>query len=241
MSLFDIIVSSITLLSALTGFIRGFVYLSIGMISFLCALVSSYFVSPLVKPAIGEFIKNQLAAGIVTGISSFLLCTIFFAVLSGQLRYGVKELRGGIIDRLCGIIAGIIRGVAISLVIFSLITIVSSNAYVGVKNLKEVAAKLDEKDYPNFLKKSKFYQLFFFLSKTIGGVLPDSLLESITMPSNPDYLGDTPISKPELEITVDKDQSIKMRINSEDKKPQDQESSMDDLEKELETLLQDKN
>lgn len=238
MNLFDIIISSITALSALTGFIRGFVYLSIGMISFLCAITSSYFISPFVRPVVMEFIQNQLAAGIVTAILSFLSSTIFFAILSSQIRQGVKDLRGGIIDRLCGIIAGIIRGFLISLAIFSLLTIISSNAYVGVKNLKDVAGKIDEKHYPNFLKQAKFYQLFFSSAKAVGQILPDSMLEKITMPSNGSDLGGIEFPKPGVEITVDKDQSVKMRIGGEEKKPQNEESAEDDLEKELETLLE---
>lgn len=227
MNLFDIIVISIIFLSTIVGFFRGFVYLSIGFASFICSLYSAYILAPFVQPFAMEYIHNDFASRIVGGLVSYLLAIIFFMILSSQVKAVVKDARGGIIDRLFGLMLGAFRGLSISLILFSIVAIVSANAYVGVQNLREVVEKADEKEYPKFLTKSLSYPFLFSVINILGNFVTKDLLEQITIPSRNNIMDDINIT-PSVDIKIDLNHGSK-----EDKS----DKSNNSLESELEELL----
>lgn len=227
MNLFDIIVISVIFLSTIVGFFRGFVYLAIGFASFICSLYSAYILSPFVKPFVLEYIYNDFASRIVSGLVSYLLTIIFFMILSSQVKAIVKDARGGIIDRLFGLMLGAFRGLSISLILFSIIVVVSANAYVGVQNLKEVVEKAGEQEYPQFLTKSLSYPFLSSAINIIGKVVTKDMLGQITIPSRNNIMDDINIT-PSMDIKID--------LNHKQKEEKSSKSE-NNLESELEELL----
>jgi uncharacterized membrane protein required for colicin V production len=211
MNLFDIIIFAISGLSILMGLYKGFIGLSIGLIAFICSITATYFLEPIVKVVILEHVQNDLAAGLIAGIASFLLCTIFFSVLSGQVRGVLKEISGGMIDRLCGLVAGALRALLISLAILSLIVIFVNDAYINVANLKEMSEKIDQAKFPKWVTGSKSYPILTAAAEFIGKHISKEQLEQIKLPtrSKPSIPSEL---QPTVNITIDKEQSIKMSV-----------------------------
>lgn len=232
MNLFDIIIFAISGLSILTGLYKGFIGLSVGLIAFICSITSAYFLEPIVKIVILEYIKSDLAAGLIAGITSFILCTIFFSIASGQIRAMLKEISGGMIDRLCGLFAGALRALIISLGILSLIVIFVNDAYINVANLKEMSDKIDPEKFPKWVTESKSYPILTSAANFIAKHVSKEQLEKIKLPTQtkptlPNEL------KPEVNIIIDKEQAIKMSIDlpKNDTKEKTLEEELEDLDK----------
>lgn len=227
MNLFDIIVIAIIFLSTVVGFFRGVVYLSISLIAFISAIYFAYVLSPFVQPFVLEYIHNKFASKIVGGLISYLLTTIFFMILSSQVRAILKDVRGGLIDRLFGLIVGGIRGCAISLVLFFAIVVISTNSYVGVSNIAEVVEKTDKSEYPKFIVKSLSYPFISSVIGVLSNIVTKDTLKNITIPSRGNVMDDVSIM-PSLGIKID--------LNNAEKDPKSSDSDSS-LELELQELI----
>lgn len=237
MNLFDIIIFAISGLSILMGLYKGFISLSIGLIAFICSIAAAFFLEPIVKTAILEHVPNDLAAGLIAGIASFLLCTIFFSIASNQIKGIAKEISGGIVDRLCGLFVGALRGLFISLIIFSLIAIFVNDAYMNVNNAKEMIQKIDHEKFPKWITTSSSYPILMGSVYFFGKHISPEQLEKIKLPSRPKSTIPAEIT-PEVKITIDKDNSIKMSVETPSlQKPSETVKSFEEELEELEKSL----
>ena len=109
----DIIVVTIIGLSALFGFIRGFLreVLSIG--AWILAGLVTYFGLPHLRPFALKYISHELIADVATGIAIFLVVLVVASVISHLITRRVRESSLGPLDRSLGILFGIVRGAAI--------------------------------------------------------------------------------------------------------------------------------
>lgn len=109
----DIVVVAIIVLSALFGFIRGFLreVLSIG--SWIVAGLATWFGLPLLRPFARQYISHELIADVATGIAIFLVVLVVASVISHLITRSVRESALGPLDRSLGILFGIVRGAAI--------------------------------------------------------------------------------------------------------------------------------
>ena len=109
----DIIVITIIGLSALFGFLRGFLreVLSIG--SWIVAGLATYFGLPYLRPFARQYISHELIADVATGIGIFLVVLVVASVISHMITRTVRESSLGALDRSLGILFGIARGAVI--------------------------------------------------------------------------------------------------------------------------------
>jgi membrane protein required for colicin V production len=109
----DIIVVTIIGLSALFGFVRGFLreVLSIG--AWILAGLATYFGLPLLRPFALQYISHELIADAVTGVAIFLVVLVVASVISHVITRSVRESSLGPLDRSLGILFGLVRGAAI--------------------------------------------------------------------------------------------------------------------------------
>jgi len=117
----DIIVVAIIGLSALFGFIRGFLreILSIG--AWIVAGLATYFGLPLLWSFARQYIDHELIADAATGVAIFLVVLVVASVISHVITRSVRESSLGALDRSLGILFGIARGaliVSVALLIF---------------------------------------------------------------------------------------------------------------------------
>jgi membrane protein required for colicin V production len=121
----DIIVVTIIGLSALFGFIRGFLreVLSIG--AWIVAGLATWFGLPLLRPFARQYISHELIADVATGIGIFLVVLVVASVISHLITRSVRESALGPLDRSLGILFGIARGA----VIVSVALLICDNFY----------------------------------------------------------------------------------------------------------------
>jgi membrane protein required for colicin V production len=109
----DIIVVTIIGLSALFGFLRGFLreVLSIG--SWILAGLATWFGMPYLRPFARQYISHELIADVATGIAIFLVVLVVASVISHMITRSVRASSLGALDRSLGILFGIARGAVI--------------------------------------------------------------------------------------------------------------------------------
>jgi membrane protein required for colicin V production len=121
----DIIVVAIIGLSALFGFVRGFLreVLSIG--AWIVAGLATYFGLPYLRPFALQYISHELIADVATGVAIFLVVLVVASVISHVITRSVRESSLGALDRSLGILFGIARGA----VIVSVALLICDNFY----------------------------------------------------------------------------------------------------------------
>lgn len=121
----DIIVVAIIGLSALFGFVRGFLreVLSIG--AWIVAGLATYFGLPYLRPFALQYISHELIADVATGVAIFLVVLVVASVISHVITRSVRESALGPLDRSLGILFGIARGA----VIVSVALLICDNFY----------------------------------------------------------------------------------------------------------------
>jgi membrane protein required for colicin V production len=121
----DIIVVTIIGLSALFGFVRGFLreVLSIG--AWIVAGLATYFGLPYLRPFALQYISHELIADVATGVAIFLVVLVVASVISHVITRSVRESALGPLDRSLGILFGIARGA----VIVSVALLICDNFY----------------------------------------------------------------------------------------------------------------
>jgi membrane protein required for colicin V production len=117
----DIFVIAIIGLSALFGFVRGFLreILSIG--AWIVAGLAAWFGLPFLAPFARQYISHELIADVVTGFATFLVVLVVASVISHMITRSVRESSLGALDRSLGVLFGIARGaviVSVALLIF---------------------------------------------------------------------------------------------------------------------------
>jgi len=123
----DIIVVTIIALSALFGFIRGFLreVLSIG--AWILAGVAAYFGLPYLKPFARQYISHELIADVATGIAIFLVVLVVASVIGHAITRKVRDSSLGPLDRSLGVLFGLARGA----VIVSIALLICDNFYAA--------------------------------------------------------------------------------------------------------------
>ena len=121
----DLIVVAIIGLSALFGFVRGFLreVLSIG--AWIVAGLATYFGLPYLRPFALQYISHELIADVATGVAIFLVVLVVASVISHVITRSVRESALGPLDRSLGILFGIARGA----VIVSVALLICDNFY----------------------------------------------------------------------------------------------------------------
>lgn len=149
------------------GMYNGFLKLSINAIAFISSVIAAYFLYPIVKELLIAYIFNVLMLGVVSGVLSYLISLVVFSIIGAKICDWMKPLSGGVVDRVSGLIGGIIRGGAISLFIFITIAVFTSSSYVGANNIEEIIKNIDTNTYPEWLQQSlttKYFQMLILES-----------------------------------------------------------------------------
>lgn len=109
-SIVDIAILGILLISGVLAFSRGFVreVLSIG--SWVAAAFATIYGFPLLQPVLRQHISLSWMADAITAVSIFLVTLVLCAALSGLVARNVKGSAFGAVDRSLGLAFGLLRG-----------------------------------------------------------------------------------------------------------------------------------
>ena len=160
----DAVILVILLISAIFGFIRGFVKETLSVAGWIGAVFLSLYLFPLLQPIAREFILNLLIADILTGAVIFILSLVILSYISHAISEKVKASSLGALDRSLGIFFGLARGVVL----------------LGIAWLIFVQF-IPEKDRPDWVLQAKMLPLIEGSGEFVARLLPPDMQENLNI------------------------------------------------------------
>ncbi len=123
-SIIDIIYLTITILSLIKCYKKGFVLSILSMTKWLLAYIVTLIIFPRTKPYFDEIIDNEYVLDVGLGITIFVIVIFFVLMINKGISKVVRYTGIGSLDTVFGFFFGFIRAYIISICIFSGIHIV---------------------------------------------------------------------------------------------------------------------
>ncbi|WP_334128840.1 CvpA family protein [Sneathiella sp.] len=165
----DIVFLVILLISALFGFMRGFVKEVLAVAGWIGAIFLSLYLFPIAQPLAREFIANMLIADILTGAVIFILSLVILSYMSHAVSEKVKASSLGALDRSLGIFFGIARGLVL----------------LGIGWLIFVQF-IPEKDRPDWILQAKLLPAIEASGAFVARLLPPDMQENLNISKESD-------------------------------------------------------
>ena len=118
LTLFDIVILTIVSISSLFGLYKGMIQIVINFLGFVASIFVAILLYPKVKVVFSSYFNNDLIISIASGVSAYIFSLIVFTFICSSLVMMVSVISQGWLDRLLGIVAGFIRGILISVILF---------------------------------------------------------------------------------------------------------------------------
>ena len=150
-SIIDLIYLSITILSLIKCYKKGFVLSILSMAKWLVAYIITLLIFPKVKPYLEEIIDNEYVLDISLGVGIFVVVIFVVLMINKGISKAINYTGLGSLDRAFGFFFGFIRAYIISLCIFSGLHI--------VYNYDKWPIKLDKSYIFPYLEKGSNYLL----------------------------------------------------------------------------------
>jgi membrane protein required for colicin V production len=110
MNTVDIIIIALVFLSAIIGFWRGITREILGILSWVIAVVLTYFFHTIPQPLVGILISNQFFSDLVSTLIVFLTSLIILTSITYSFSDAVKSSIVGGADKVLGFLFGSFRG-----------------------------------------------------------------------------------------------------------------------------------
>lgn len=181
-TIFDIIIFTIIVVSTIGGSYKGLVGIAVNLLGFVVSIVTSIFLFSYIKLHLAEYIENALVLSVFSAVLFYICFLFILTYVTSRTNSLLSTIRCGFFDRFLGTIVGFLRGLLISVIIFSIIAVVSSKAYLRAQNFKELVFNIDTKEYPTWLADSKTTSFLEILLDRLNFSFLVGLLESIKLP-----------------------------------------------------------
>ena len=109
----DALIVLIVLGSTLIGLLRGFVREAVSLVSWILAIWSAWKFGPLVEPHLGGLLADPSVAPWIGRLVILVLVLLVGWVVGMLLSYFTRSLGLGAMDRVLGLLFGILRGVVL--------------------------------------------------------------------------------------------------------------------------------
>jgi len=113
LTVLDIVLLAIVLLSGLLALMRGFVHEVLTFGAWIGAAIITLYAFPHLQPYARELIDIDLAADVATGVVTFLVALVLLILFAKLLAELVQGSRLSFLDRLLGLLFGLVRGAAL--------------------------------------------------------------------------------------------------------------------------------
>ena len=120
LTLFDVIVIGVILISAVLAMVRGFVREVLSIASWLIAAVATFYLYELLRDVIQPYVENETLATIIAVAVIFIVVLVIVTYLTMKIADLVIDSRVGSLDRLFGFIFGALRGLLLVVVAYVL-------------------------------------------------------------------------------------------------------------------------
>lgn len=117
-TLLDLIVIGVMLISALLAMVRGFTREVLAIAAWAAAAVATLLLFSRVLPLVTPYIKNDTLARVTTGAGIFLLVLLIASFITIRISDMILDSRIGAIDRTFGFLFGAARGLLLAIVAF---------------------------------------------------------------------------------------------------------------------------
>jgi membrane protein required for colicin V production len=188
-TLFDIITLAIITISSMLGLYSGIIRLSINLIAFVASIAGAYLLYPFAEGFLEKYITNRMVLSVSSGILSYIISLILSSLLSSKICSLVENISGGLIDRLLGFAAGVVRGSIICILSFIIIAILTSKSYIGATNLADILKNIDHDQYPIWLKNSLATEYLDHAASKLIPLIPQETMQSLKIPDEPKPVG----------------------------------------------------
>ena len=115
-TIFDTIVFAIVGLSAIVGLVRGAIREVIGLSSWLLAFIAAKTLSPKIAPLLLSGIGSHSLAALAAFVGVFVVTLLVVSLLGALLTAALKRIGLGPVNRVFGLVVGVLRGVLIVLI-----------------------------------------------------------------------------------------------------------------------------
>ncbi|KJW04537.1 CvpA family protein [Rickettsia argasii] len=183
---FDITIFAIITLFSFFGLYQGIIGFVTRILGFITSIMLGYFLYPYISDLIGKYMDNEIIRIIIAGVISYVIALILCVFIVYKFLAIISFMRNGFIDRFLGLLAGFAVGTTISLVLFFITMIFTSENYFRSKSLKDFVVSSKQSKYGGVLKVSITTDYLYELSKNIIVIIPNETLKSIEIFENKD-------------------------------------------------------
>src|SRR5690349_8394633 len=137
-TLLDLILLVVMLISALLAMVRGFMREVLSIASWAAAAVLTLYAYPRLKPVVLQYFSNDVVASAITVGGVFLGTLLIVSVVTIKISDTILDSRVGALDRTLGFLFGLARGLVIVVVAFLFFSwlVPAGKQPDGVKNAK---------------------------------------------------------------------------------------------------------
>ncbi|AFC74248.1 colicin V production family protein [Rickettsia parkeri str. Tate's Hell] len=183
---FDITIFAIITLFSFFGLYQGIIGFATRTLGFITSIMLGYFLYPYISDLIGKYMDNEVIRIIIAGVISYVIALILCVFIVYKFLAIISFMRNGFIDRFLGLLAGFAVGTTISLVLFFITMIFTSENYFKSKSLKDFVVSSKQSKYGGVLKVAVTTDYLDELSKNIIVIIPNETLKSIEIFENKD-------------------------------------------------------
>lgn len=154
----DIVVLAVLLISAVIAFMRGFVHEMLSIGAWVGAAIGTAYAFPAVQPFARDLIAIDLLADIGAGVAIFIAILVVLAIVTRLLAKRVQNSALGALDRSLGLVFGVARGAVILAALWLVL----------------VWALPEPDDRPDWIREAKSRRLVEAGGKVLASILPSS-------------------------------------------------------------------
>lgn len=158
----DVIILIVIALSALLAFYRGLIKEVLSIVGWVLLTLVMIYLLPSLTPLFNKYIESGLMSGIAASIFVFVVFFILWFIFTGYITGKIRSSKLNLPDRFLGLFFGILR--ACLLIVLMYIAI----GWVVPYN-----------EQPDFLKKSKYYNIAGSFAKPLENLLPEKTIKTI--------------------------------------------------------------
>jgi len=162
LSNFDVIILIIIALSALLAFYRGLIKEVLSIVGWVLLTLAMIYLLPPLTPLFNKHIESGLMSGVAAAVFIFIVFFIVWFIFTGYITGKIRSSKLNLPDRFLGLFFGILRaGLLIVLM------------YIAVGWV------VPYKEQPDFLKKSKYYNIAGTFAQPLEDLLPEKTIKTI--------------------------------------------------------------
>lgn len=181
LTLFDIVILTIVSISSLFGLYKGMIQIVINFLGFVASIFVAILLYPKVKVVFSSYFNNDLIISIASGVSAYIFSLIVFAFICSSLVMMVSVISQGWLDRLLGIVAGFIRGILISVILFWVLALFVTRAYSKAESAEDLVFNISQDDHPEWLKTAIITPYLESILKDVVKLIPAGILSNIEL------------------------------------------------------------